>query len=136
VTAGHRPAYSSGHHGGSAQLRAILDDFGKRFAKYVLNLAGHNHGYERTKPQAHVVHVSAGIGGGALEHADTDCKWPDCKTPAFTAFRAIHHGFVKLAVHEDEIALEVVCAGASPNDDNVRCGDGEILDETTIPARR
>ena len=41
VTAGHRPAYSSGHHGGEAQLRAILDGFGKKFSKYVLNLSGH-----------------------------------------------------------------------------------------------
>ena len=136
VTAGHRPAYSSGHHSGNAQLRAILDDFGKRFGKYVLNLTGHNHGYERTKPQAHVVHVSAGIGGGMLEHEATECRWPDCKAPAYTAFRAIHHGFVKLAVHSDRIELEMVCAGASPSEENLRCGDGEILDEVTIPAGR
>ena len=136
VTAGHRPAYSSGHHGGNTQLRAILDDFGKRFGKYVLNLSGHNHGYERTKPQAHVVHISAGIGGGALEHAATECKWTDCKTPAFMAFRAIHHGFVKLAVSSEAIGLEAICAGASPGEDNVHCGDGEILDEATIPAGR
>ena len=69
VTAGHRPAYSSGHHGGEPQLRAILDGFGKRFPKYVLNIAGHSHAYERTTPQAHVVHITAGIGGGPLEHA-------------------------------------------------------------------
>ena len=100
-------AYSSGHHGGAPQLRAILDDFGKRFGKYVLNLAGHSHGYERTKPQNHVVHVTAGIGGGALEHAATDCLWTDCKAPSYLAFRAIHHGFVKLTVREDGIALEV-----------------------------
>ena len=62
VTAGHQAAYTSGHHGSSAALRAILDGFGKRFGKYVLNLNGHTHAYERTKPQAHVVHVTAGIG--------------------------------------------------------------------------
>jgi hypothetical protein len=134
VTAGHRPAYSSGHHGGSQQLRAILDDFGKRFGKYVLNVSGHSHGYERTKPQARVVHVSAGIGGAALEHAPTDCGWTECKTPAFAAFRAIHHGFVKLTFRADAIALEMICAGATPKEDNVRCADGEILDEATIPA--
>jgi len=134
VTAGHRPAYSSGHHGGAPQLRAILDDFGKRFGKYVLNLSGHSHGYERTKPQAHVVHVIAGIGGGALEHAPTECLWTDCKTPSYVAFRAIHHGFVKLSVRADSIALEVECAGASPKDDNIRCPDGEIMDQVVIPA--
>ncbi|HEY7376402.1 MAG TPA: metallophosphoesterase [Polyangia bacterium] len=133
VTAGHRPAYSSGHHGGAPQLRAILDDFGKRFGKYVLNLAGHSHAYERTKPQSHVVHVTAGIGGGALEHAATNCLWTDCKQPGYIAFRAIHHGFVKLSVRADSIALEAICAGASPKEDNIRCADGEIMDQVTIP---
>ena len=32
VTAGHRPAYSSGQHDGKSQLRAILDDFGSASA--------------------------------------------------------------------------------------------------------
>ncbi|HEY4393849.1 MAG TPA: metallophosphoesterase, partial [Polyangia bacterium] len=98
ITAGHRPAYSSGHHGGDPQLRAILDGFGKRYKKYVLNLNGHSHVYERTKPQDHVVHITVGTGGGALEHAATPCLWDVCKVPAFTAFRAIHHGFLKVSV--------------------------------------
>ena len=136
VTAGHRPAYSSGHHGGEPQLRAILDDFGKRFSKYVLSLSGHNHHYERTKPQAHVVHVTAGIGGSALEHAGASCPWIDCKPPAFTAFRAVHHGFVKLLVRGDAITLEAVCAGASPAEDSMRCGDGEIIDTAILAAGR
>lgn len=134
VTAGHRPAYSSGHHGGDPQLRAILDGFGKRFGKYVLNLSGHTHAYERTKPQGHVVHVTAGIGGGALEHAATSCRWADCKPPAFSAFRAIHHGFLKLTVRADAIAIEAVCAGATSAEDSLRCGDGEMMDQAVIPA--
>jgi hypothetical protein len=136
VTAGHRPAYSSGHHGGDPRLRAILDGFGKRFGKYVLNLAGHAHAYERTKPQAHVVHITAGIGGGALEHASTACLWADCKPPAYSAFRAIHHGFVKLQVKADGIMLEAICAGALPAEDSIRCPDGEIMDEALIPPGR
>ena len=136
VTAGHRPAYSSGQHDGKSQIRAILDDFGGRFSKYVLNLAGHSHNYERTKPQAHVVHVTAGIGGGDLAPAATACKFPDCKMPAWVAFRAVHHGFVKLTVRADGIALEAICAGASPAEDSVRCGDAEILDQTLIEPGR
>jgi hypothetical protein len=132
VTAGHRPAYSSGHYGGEPKLRAILDDFGKRFSKYVLNLNGHGHNYERTTPQSHVVHVTAGMGGKSMEHAATACLWPDCKQPPWVAFRAIHHGFVKLAVREDGLALEAICAGASPADDNIRCIDGDIFDSTLI----
>ena len=107
VTAGHRPAYSSGHHGSEPQLRAILDGFGKRFPKYVLNLNGHSHVYERTKPQAHVVHITAGTGGGALEHApNTTCLWDACTPPPFTAYRAIHLGFLKITASADQLRVE------------------------------
>jgi hypothetical protein len=133
VTAGHRPAYSSGHHGGDLQLRAILDGFGKRFDKYVLNLTGHSHVYERTKPQAHVVHITAGTGGGALEHAATPCLWDVCKVPAFTAFRAIHHGFLKITVQPTQLVVEAVCGPASPGNEDIHCGEGEIFDEIAIP---
>jgi Calcineurin-like phosphoesterase len=48
VTFGHRPAYSSGHHPGSSTLKGILDGFGDTCSKYVLNINGHSHDYERT----------------------------------------------------------------------------------------
>jgi hypothetical protein len=134
ITAGHRPAYSSGHHGSDLALRAILDGWGKRFKKYVLNLNGHSHVYERSKPQAHVVHVTAGTGGGALEHAATTCLWNDCKPPPFTAFRAIHHGFLKISVRPAEIALEAICGPASPGEEDIHCAEGQIIDQTIIPA--
>jgi hypothetical protein len=133
VTAGHRPAYSSGHHGGDPQLRAILDGFGKRFKKYVLNLNGHSHVYERTKPQAHVVHITVGTGGGALEHAATPCLWDVCKVPAFTAFRAIHHGFLKISVQPTQLAIEALCGPASPGNEDIHCGDNEVFDGIVIP---
>jgi hypothetical protein len=133
VTAGHRPAYSSGHHGGEPQLRSILDGFGKKYPKYVLNLSGHSHVYERTKPQAHVTHVTAGIGGGALEHAPTPCLWMNCRPPPFSAFRAIHHGFVKLIPGADALKVEAVCGPAAAHEDDIRCGEGEIFDEVQIP---
>jgi Calcineurin-like phosphoesterase len=134
VTAGHRPAYSSGHHGSELALRAILDGWGQRFKKYVLNLNGHSHVYERTKPQAHVVHVTVGTGGGALEHAATACLWNDCRAPAFTAFRAIHHGYLKISVHPSELALEFICGPPAPGAEDIQCAEGEIVDQTSIPA--
>jgi hypothetical protein len=133
VTAGHRPAYSSGHHGGEAQLRAILDGFGKKFSKYVLNLSGHSHVYERTRPQAHVVHVTAGIGGGALEHAATSCLWASCRPPPFSAYRAIHHGFVRLTADPTALKLAAICGPSAGTNDDVRCAEGEIFDEIAIP---
>ncbi len=134
ITAGHRPAYSSGHHAGDPQLRAILDGFGQRFKKYVLNLNGHSHVYERSKPQAHVVHVTAGTGGGSLEHAATSCLWSDCQAPPFTAYRAIHHAFLKVSVRATEIAIEAICGPAAPGDEDIHCAEGEIIDQTSIPA--
>jgi hypothetical protein len=134
ITAGHRPAYSSGVRGGDPTLRALLDGFGKRFTKYALNLSGHEHVYERTKPQAHVVHVTAGTGGAGLQRAPTACRWVDCKPPPFTAVRAIHHGFVKLEVQPAGLAVEAICGPASREHDDVRCGEGEIFDRVVIPA--
>ena len=75
-------------------------------------------------------------GGGALEHATSDCHWRDCKPPAFSAFRAIHHGFVKLTVRADGIALEAICAGASPKEDSMHCADGESMDDALIAPGR
>jgi hypothetical protein len=134
VTAGHRPAYSSGHHGGEPALRRILDGLGRRYPKYVLNLTGHSHVYERTTPQAHVVHVTAGIGGSALEHAATRCLWSDCKPPAYTAFRAIHHGYLRIAVAPDSIRVEAVCGAPSSRNDDIRCAEGEVMDTVKIAA--
>ena len=48
------------------------------------------------------------------------------------ACRAIHHGFVKFTVRDNGIALEAICAGASPNEDTLRCTDGAIMDEALI----
>ncbi len=133
LTAGHRSAYSSGVRGGDPALRAILDGFGKRFDKYVLNLSGHEHVYERTKPQGHVVHVTAGIGGAALQHAPTPCFWSSCQPPPFTARRAIHHGLVKVSVQPEMLVLELICGPEAPPNDEVRCAEGDIIDRTTIP---
>jgi hypothetical protein len=134
VTAGHRAAYSSGKHAGEPELRAILDGFGKRFRKYVLNLNGHSHVYERTRPQAHVVHITLGIGGSALEHAATSCLWSNCTPPPWVAARAIHHGILRLVVRPNAITAVAVCGPASPGEDDLRCGEGEIIDQIVIPA--
>jgi len=39
-------------------------------------------------------------------------------------------------VRGNGVALEAICAGASPKEDSVHCGDGEILDEALIAAGR
>jgi hypothetical protein len=135
VTIGHRAAYSSGAaEGTNARLRKLLDGFGARYRKYVLDLSGHGYAYERTKPIAHVVHITAPPGGGELPHADTACFWPDCKLPATTEFRAIHHGFLRLSARARTIRVEAFCSAATPGRDDLRCSGGEIFDHVTIEA--
>ena len=59
----HHPLYSSGaSHGSDLQLRAVLEPL---FVKYGVNLvlAGHDHFYERVKPQKGILHFV--IGGSA-----------------------------------------------------------------------
>jgi hypothetical protein len=134
VTMGHQAAYSSGETPGDPRLRKLLDGFGARFPKYVLNLSGHARVYERTKPQAHVVHISTSAPSGDLERADTPCGWRECKAPAFTAHRAIHHGFVRFTVQERSIKTEAVCVASVSGRDDIRCIDGDVFDTVRIEA--
>jgi hypothetical protein len=77
VTFGHRPAYTSGHHTPDAALKGILDALGDSHGKFVLNVNGHSHNYERSYPQHGVVHVTVGTGGRNLEQ-DGICLWREC----------------------------------------------------------
>jgi predicted MPP superfamily phosphohydrolase len=59
----HHPLYSSGdRHGSDEQLREVLEPL---FLKYGVSVvfAGHDHFYERTKPQKGIVHFVVGSGG-------------------------------------------------------------------------
>jgi len=77
----HHPIYSSGgRHGSDLTLRKILEPL---FVKYNVSvvLAGHDHFYERIKPQHDIVHFVVGS-GGRLAAGDID------KSSTITA-----HGF-------------------------------------------
>ena len=66
-TFGHRPAYSTGLHPGDTKLANILDALGDKYSKYVLNLNGHSHDYERFQPIHRITHITTGGGGSTLE---------------------------------------------------------------------
>lgn len=133
VTAGHRPAYSSGAHPGSSSLKGILDGLGDRHGKYVLNLNGHSHDYERTHPQHGVVHVTVGTGGAMGESEKGPCPWKGgCPPPPFSAFRAFHTGALKLAFQPTGIDGSFICGPPAPKDD-VSCHTGGVLDSFKIP---
>jgi len=41
-------------------------------------------------------------------------------------------GLVKVSVHDMDLRLEAICAGQVPGEDEVRCADGEIMDNAVI----
>jgi Calcineurin-like phosphoesterase len=123
VTFGHRPAYSTGHHHGESALAAILDGFGDRYSKYVLNLNGHSHNYERFTPIHRVVHVTAAGGGATLEQLSGS----DRRT-AFRALRLIH---VRVDVTASRMKLEAIC-GPATSQSQFSCTEGQVVDSFTI----
>jgi hypothetical protein len=60
--------------------------------------------------------------------------WEGCKVPSFTAFRAIHHGFLKISVQPSRLDVAAVCGPASPGNEDIHCGESETFDEISIPA--
>ncbi len=136
VTYGHRPAYSSGNHEGDTDLKDILDRMGDTYSKYVLNVNGHSHDWERTYPQHGVVHLTSGTGGATLEEEIGSCLWfGGCPAPAYTAFRAMHHAVARLTFSATAIVIEGICgpagdSGANQND--VTCTLGSVFDRYVI----
>ena len=137
VTFGHRPAYSSAHHPGSATLQNYLGQLGQSHNKYRLNINGHSHNYERTHPQNGVIHITAGGGGSHLQDDPSNgCLYRSgCPPPAYSAFRAMRHGPVKLSFSAEAIKVEAICGppgdqGSNPND--VFCTPGTVMDSVTI----
>lgn len=138
VTFGHRPSYSSGNYTpGDLTLRAYLDALGASHSKYVLDLCGHSHDYERTYPQSNVTHITAGTGGAHLEGTGVlSCLWKGgCPPPGFTAFRAMHHVLVTLDFSPTAIAGRVLCGppgDATNNLTDLTCVQGAVLDTFTV----
>ena len=134
VTFGHRPAYSSGYHSGDLVLRQYLERLA-RHPKYVLNLNGHSHNYERSLAQHGLVHVTAGTGGSELEENPTSCLFRVCPKPWWSAYRAMHFGVLKLHFIRNEIRGEFVCGPAGGGKNDVQCTPGSVIDRFTVPAR-
>ena len=127
VTYGHRPAYSTGYHPGDPTLAAIIGRLGDRYPKYVLNLNGHSHDYERFAPINHVVHITTGGGGASLEP-------PWSSVDPRTIVRAMHLEHLRIDVTAASLHIASIC-GPPTSDDDRTCAVGTVLDSMTIPAR-
>src|SRR3954454_18364152 len=123
ITDGHRPAYSTGYHPGEAQLASILDGFGSSYSKYVLNINGHSHDYERFQPIQGVTHITVGT--------PSSVELPWSSTDSRTAFRAMHLAHLRADVSDTGLRIQSVCDLATSKDDTT-CVQGSVLDEYTI----
>jgi hypothetical protein len=133
VTFGHRPAYSSGSHPGDPTLGGYLDRLGANHSKYVLNVNGHSHNYERTHPQSGVVHLTVGTGGNNLEQEE-GCLWETCDKPSWSAVRFMRHGVTQLQFAATAIAGSFICGPAGGGTNDVACREGEVIDRFSIAA--
>jgi len=136
VSFGHRPSYSSGHHPSDTKIQGYLNTLGTAHSKYVLDIAGHSHNYERTYPQNGVIHLTVGTGGANLEQ-DGTCLWATCTQPAWSAFRAFYDGVMRLQFSATGIKGDFICgpAGGGTNEINgvrTTCTMGSVIDTFSI----
>jgi 3',5'-cyclic AMP phosphodiesterase CpdA len=97
----HHPLYSSGgRHGSEVDLRVTLEPL---FVKYGVNVvySGHDHIYERIKPQKGIYYFVAGS-GGALRSGDLK------KTPLTAAGYDRDQTFMLNEVAGDELFFQVI----------------------------
>jgi hypothetical protein len=122
VTFGHRPAYSSSSPG-EAKLQGYLDGLAIFYSKYVLDLSGHHHDYERSDPaQTYgVTHVVVGTGHASPNTFTTE-------QPSWSVFRTIQPAVLKLHFTGTAIEGELICAPVS----TVCSSAGAVLDSFTI----
>ena len=108
----HHPIYSSGKkHGSETRLRATLEPL---FTRYHLQVAfaGHDHVYERTKPQKGIQHFITGA-GGKMRRGDIDMK-----SPIRAASYDQDNSFMVVELDETEMAFKSI----SENGDVVDSG--------------
>ena len=131
VTFGHRPTLSSGHHPGDSTLLGYMNTLASAHSKYVLNLFGHSHNYERSTPQSGVIHVTAGTGGSTLEQ-DGTCLYLTCTQPSWSAKRIMHLGPLKLSFTATGITGQLICGPAGGGTNDVTCTVGSVIDTFAI----
>ena len=96
----HRPLYSSGEHGSDMRLRGLLAPVLEKYHVQLV-LTGHDHDYERMKPQNGVAYVVTGGGGRGTRPVGAS---------SFTAFseQVIH--FVVVEVGLEQLVLHAIDA--------------------------
>ncbi len=97
----HHPLYSSGStHGSDLELRKVLEPL---FVKYGVDvvISGHEHFYERIKPQKDIVYFTSGAAGKLREG---DVKKTDFSAKAFDKDRS----FMLMEVDDDNLYFQSI----------------------------
>jgi predicted MPP superfamily phosphohydrolase len=114
----HHPPYSSGdRHGSDQRLREVLEPL---FLKYNVSvvLTGHDHFYERTKPQKGIVYFVVGS-GGQLRKGNID------KSSGITAAgNDTDQAFMLAEINGDDLSFNAISRG------------GQIIDSGVITRRK
>ncbi|TSA23022.1 T9SS C-terminal target domain-containing protein [bacterium] len=138
VTFGHRSSYTSasGRSPGETSMRTVLDGFHTAFPKYVLDLSGHNHQYERYPLSSGMTYIINSTTGSYFRGWDSPTKPSNC------AFRAIHYGILVLDFTDDAIQGRFICSPNTtnpgndykPREEQVCSTPGTVIDSFTVAA--
>ena len=110
----HKPPYSSGDHGSDTKLRGLLAPVVEKHGVQLV-MAGHDHHYERMKPQNGVMYIVTGGGGRGTREVGSD---------GFTDFSEEVIHFTYLEVFVDKLVLHAID------------GMGQEFDSVVIPRTR
>lgn len=106
VVIGHRPPYSSGHHGSHANFRLTFGPILERY-RVPLVLSGHEHNYERTEVINGTTYIVSGGGGKSTRGVgESD----------FTAFSEMVLHFLWVRVDGDLLELHAIDASGKEFD--------------------
>jgi len=116
VAALHHPPYSAGYHGSARNVRAAFTPIFERYGVQLV-LSGHDHDYQRSKPQQGVTYV---VSGGAA-------RLSAANSAEFTAAAWSTYHFVELAVWDDRLEVRAIDQSGSAFD------QATILAKTVVP---
>lgn len=138
ITFGHRSAWTSIYRRspGNSNIRAVQDDLRASYSKYVLDLSGHNHQYERYVHENGLVRIVNSPTGSYFHEG-----WQEPEKPENCAYRVIHYGVLVMDFSENEISGRLLCSphcmksgdpDYMPLEEDVCDEPGSVLDSFVI----
>ncbi len=99
VSYGHQSAYTSarGRYGGSGTLKDIINGLREAYPKYMLDLSGHNHQYERYLHPNGLTTIINSTAGSYYR------GWDDPAMPENCEYRIVHYGILILDFTDNSI---------------------------------